>query len=135
MRILIVEDEMLIALVAEEDLTDAGHAVVGIAASYERALALAEAERPDLALMDVRLVSGRDGIEAATELRRRFGIPSILASGSKDADNLARADAADPLEWLVKPYTTEQLLQAVARAEDRAAGRAAQVATPEAGVA
>lgn len=130
MRILIVEDEMLIALVAEEDLTDAGHRVVGIAASHDRAMALAEADRPDLALMDVRLAPGPDGIEAATELRQRFGIPSILASGSMDAANIARATAAAPLEWLVKPYTTEQLLQAVARAAESLA----KAAKPQSGV-
>ena len=131
MRILIVEDEMLIALVAAEDLTEAGHGVVGIAASHDRALALAEAERPDLALMDVRLETGPDGIEAATALRQRFGIPSILASGSMDAPNIARAAAAAPLEWLVKPYTTEQLLAAVARA----AGRGTEGQAPQTGVA
>lgn len=131
MRILLVEDEMLIALTAEEDLIDAGHRVVGIASTHDRALALAEAERPDLALMDVRLAGGSDGIDAAIALRRRFGIPSILASGSMDAANRARATAAEPLEWLVKPYTTEQLLAAVARA----AGRGTEGQAPQTGVA
>ena len=116
MRILIVEDEMLIALVAEDDLTEAGHEVVGIAATAERAVELATALRPDLALMDVRLASARDGIDTATEFRHRLGIPAILATGSMDAENLRRAASAAPLEWLVKPYTSDQLRAAVARA-------------------
>lgn len=116
MRIMIVEDEMLIALVAEDDLRGAGHDVVGIASGYAQAVELAEAEHPDLVVMDVRLASDRDGIDTATTLRHRLDIPSILASGSMDSRNVARAVSASPLEWLLKPYTTAQLLAAVARA-------------------
>lgn len=112
-RILIVEDEFLIAMVAEDELTDAGHEVVGIATTYDAALRLAEDHRPDLAILDVRLASLRDGIDVALDLRQRFAIPAILATGSHDEENLRRAAPARPLGWLTKPYTPEALLDAV----------------------
>lgn len=115
-RILIVEDEFLIAMVAEDELTDAGHEIVGIAAGYESAITLAMTERPDLAILDVRLASIRDGIDVALELRQRLGIPAILATGSHDDENLRRAQPALPLGWLAKPYTPEGLIAAVANA-------------------
>lgn len=117
-RILIVEDEFLIAMVAEDELTDAGHEVVGIATTYDAALRLAEDHRPDLAILDVRLASLRDGIDVALDLRQRFAIPAILATGSHDEENLRRAAPARPLGWLTKPYTPEALLDAVEAASD-----------------
>lgn len=117
-RILIVEDEFLIAMVAEDELTDAGHEVVGIATTYDAALRLAEDHRPDLAILDVRLASLRDGIDVALDLRLRFAIPAILATGSHDEENLRRAAPARPLGWLTKPYTPEALLDAVEAASD-----------------
>lgn len=121
-RILIVEDEFLIAMVAEDELTEGGHDVVGIATTYEAAIALAQDLRPDLAVLDVRLASLRDGIDVALELRHRFAIPAILATGSHDDENLRRAAPARPLGWLTKPYTPEALLAAVGAALDAAEG-------------
>lgn len=122
MRILIVEDEILIAMVAETELAEAGHEVVGIAATFDAAVQLADIHRPDLALMDVRLASARDGIDAATEIHHRFGIPCVIASGSVDDVNIGRATAIGPMGWLVKPYSPDQLLQVVAKAALALAG-------------
>lgn len=115
-RILVVEDEFLIAMTIEDALQAAGFAVVGIAATFEQAVALADRERPDLAIMDVRLASARDGIEAAIEIRRRFGVASLFASANVDPHNQARAEQAQPAGWLSKPYTPEKLTRAVERA-------------------
>lgn len=125
-RILIVEDEFLIALAAESDLEAAGMTVVGKAANSEKALELARRTRPDLVLMDVRLGAGRDGIDTAILLRRELGIGTIFATGSIDAENLRRALPAAPLGWIAKPYTSEDLTSAVRTA-------LAQTATPEMG--
>jgi CheY-like chemotaxis protein len=116
-RVLIVEDEYLVALTAEDALLDAGYTVVGIAASAEEAVKLAEVERPDLVLMDIRLVGQRDGIDAAAEIRARFGIFSLFATAYSDPATRTRGDAAaSPLGWLAKPYPPTALTDAVAEA-------------------
>ena len=115
-RVLIVEDEFLIALTAEAELLSAGFVVVGKAASYDKAVALARSTTPDLVLMDVRLGAGRDGIDAALTLREELGLRSIIATGSMDDENRRRAAPAEPLAWLPKPYTGEDLVATVAAA-------------------
>jgi CheY-like chemotaxis protein len=121
-RILVVEDEFLIALSTEDALSAAGHVVVGIAATFEEAVALAGEKRPDLVLMDLRLASRRDGVDAAIEIRARFDIPSLFATANVDPANRARAEAARPLGWLAKPYSPEGLVAAVAAALARNRG-------------
>jgi CheY-like chemotaxis protein len=117
-RVLIVEDEYFVALDAEEALTSAGYEVCGIATSAEEALA--EAERPELVLMDIRLLGPRDGIEAAAEIRQRLGLRSLFATAHSDSATRARAEAAaSPLGWLIKPYSREQLNGAVGAAMAR----------------
>lgn len=117
-RILIVEDEFLIALTAEAELMAAGFVVVGKAATYDKAVELARSTRTDLALMDVRLGPGKDGIDAAITLRQDLDIPAIIATGSMDDENRKRAAPAKPLAWLPKPYTPEDLVATVTRALD-----------------
>jgi DNA-binding NarL/FixJ family response regulator len=118
-RILIVEDEFLIALTAEEALLAEGFEVVGVAATFEQAIEIADRERPDLELMDIRLASARDGVEAAIELRRRFGLAWLFTSANHDPENVARAQAAEPAGWLPKPYAIESLVAAVRKFEAR----------------
>jgi two-component system, response regulator PdtaR len=115
-RVLVVEDDFLIAYCSADTLAAAGLAVSGIAATFEEAVALAERERPDLVLMDIRLASERDGIDAAIAIRERFGIRCIFASANIDPENRKRADAAEALGWLPKPYSPEMLIEAVTAA-------------------
>ena len=103
-RILIVEDEMFIALEIQEVVVRAGHEVVGIAATADRAIALAEGTRPDVVLMDIRLAGERDCVEAAIEIRERFDIPSLIVSAHSDAETRLRAAPARPLGFLPKPF-------------------------------
>ena len=112
-RILIVEDEFLIAMECEWILADAGHEVVGVAADEQQALSLAERARPDLVLMDIRLARGGDGIEVAKAIRSRCGIRSLFVSAHGERETRDRGRAADPAGWLVKPYTAGMLLDAV----------------------
>ncbi len=109
-RVLIVEDEFFVAMDAEDSLTAAGFTVIGIAATADAAVALAEAQLPDIVLMDIRLVGPRDGIDAAAEIRERFGIPAVFATAHSDAATRRRAEAAAaPLGWLAKPYTRAEV--------------------------
>lgn len=116
-RLLIVEDEWLIALECEAILSDAGHEVVGVAADAATAIQMAARERPDLALVDIKLRAGSDGIEVARELRDSWNIPAVFITSYRDARLRSRADKLGrPVGWLTKPYTSELLLNAVTRA-------------------
>ena len=81
LNLLIIEDEALVAMLVEDALTLHGHRVIGIADTVASALALAEAERPDLVLCDVKLANGDSGLTAAQLLAHR-GIPSVFLSGN-----------------------------------------------------
>jgi len=115
-RIMIVEDDFLVASQMEGALTQAGFEVTAIASSAEQALELAAAERPALVVMDVRLDGKRDGIDAALELFANHGIRCVFATAHQTPDTRARAEPANPLTWLAKPYTMPSLVDAVRRA-------------------
>lgn len=111
--ILLVEDDFLVGMEVETGLRDAGYDVAGVAATAEEALDLAASSRPALAVMDIRLASQRDGVDAALDIFRTLGIRSLFASAHVDADVRARAEAARPLGWVAKPYRVETLLAAI----------------------
>jgi len=114
--ILIVEDEFLIAMQAEDALTDAGFTIAGTVASADDAIRMAAEHRPALAIMDIRLSGKRDGISAALELFAAHGIRCIFATAHADQEVMGRAGPANPLGWLQKPYSMASLVAAVERA-------------------
>lgn len=111
-RVLIVEDDYLVALSSEMALLDAEFDVLGVCASGEAALEQALATRPDLVLMDIRLAGAMDGIETALALREH-GIPCLFASANSDPGMVARGHAAMPLGWLRKPFSEAALVAMV----------------------
>jgi two-component system, response regulator PdtaR len=115
-RILVVEDDFLVAAEIEIALSDAGFDVAGVAASAAEAVELARSQRPALIVMDVRLVGEHDGIHAAVEIFRTLGIRCIFATAHYDQHSLERAKPAMPLGWLQKPYSMVSLVDAVCRA-------------------
>jgi AmiR/NasT family two-component response regulator len=108
-KVLIVEDEAAIAMELHMRIAELGHTAVGPAATGARALALAEQERPHVALMDIHLAGPQDGVAAAGELRARFGIPVIFVTAYSSPELVARAKPAQPLGWLVKPFGDREL--------------------------
>jgi CheY-like chemotaxis protein len=114
--VLIVEDEALIAAYIEEVLAESGFKVAGIAASGTEALSLAAEMRPALALVDIRLTGPIDGIELACLLRQKFALPSIFLSAVIDAETTERAQAAQPLGFLRKPFLPSQVFRAIEQA-------------------
>lgn len=118
-RILIVEDDFLIALQTEAALTEAGFNVVGTATTAEEALALAREQQPALAVMDIRLAGQRDGIDAAKDLFRELNIRCIFATAHDDPRTRERAESCAPLGWLAKPYTMASLVALVTEALSR----------------
>lgn len=121
-RILIVEDDLLIASQMEAALDKAGFDVVGLAASAKEALDLAKGEPPVLAVVDIRLAGGRDGVDTALELFRSHGVRCIFASAHTDREARNRAEPAAPLGWLQKPYAMTSLTAMVRRAVDSLRG-------------
>jgi DNA-binding NarL/FixJ family response regulator len=115
-RVLVVEDDFIVALELERNLADEGFQVVGVAGTAEEALEIATYERPDVAIMDVRLAGLRDGVDAATELYSTLGVRSIFATAHADDTTRQRASRASPLGWLEKPYSPEALISMVSKA-------------------
>jgi two-component system, response regulator PdtaR len=112
-RILVVEDDFLVAAGIERALSDARFDVAGVAASADEAVELAESQKPSLIVMDVRLAGERDGIHAAVEIFQKLGIRSIFATAHYDPRSIERAKPAMPLSWIQKPYSMVSLVNAV----------------------
>ena len=107
-RILVVEDEVMIAMLLEDMLTDLGHEVVGPATRIEDGLALAERERLDVAVLDINL----NGVRSTpiADLLSRRGIPFVVATGY-GSDGMD--DPGDARHILKKPFTPEDLDSAI----------------------
>jgi len=108
-RILVVEDEIIVAVDVQHELTSLGYRVIGIASSGVEAVQKAGQTRPDLVLMDIRLDGDMDGIEAAEQIRAKFNIPIIYLTAYADADTLQRAKVTEPFGYIIKPYQERDL--------------------------
>jgi len=108
-RILIVEDEILVARDLEQQLTVLGYTIVGIAASGEDALHLVEQEQPQLILMDIRLQGEMDGIATAEEVRSHFALPVIFLTAHADQATVQRARVTEPFGYILKPFDEREL--------------------------
>jgi len=108
-RILVVEDETIVAMDLRLRLEDLGYTVTATAASGKDAIKEAEDTLPDLALMDIVLRGSMDGIEAAGEIGNRLGIPVVFVSAYTDVETLKRAKVSGPFGYIVKPFDDRQL--------------------------
>ena len=114
LRILVAEDEALVAMLIEDMLTDMGAVVIGPASNLDEALALANSETPDLALLDVNL-AGKPIFPVADVLRAR-GVPFIFASGYGEAGIVEEHRGAVVLQKPFRESDLAQVLKAVAPA-------------------
>ena len=108
-RIMIVEDEALVALQIKEALESAGYGVPGVAASGEEAIAMALDTEPDLILMDIHLKGTIDGIQTANRIRERFDIPVIYLTAYSDTATVERAKETEPFGYILKPISDRSL--------------------------
>ena len=108
-RILVVEDEVIVAKDIANSLERLGYTVVGATASGEEALLLAEQHRPDLVLMDIKLQGQLSGIETAERLRTTFDIPAVFLTAYADDDTLRRARVTEPYGYILKPFELREL--------------------------
>jgi len=118
-RILIVEDEALLAFELESEVEAAGHEIVGLAAASDEATRLIETEKPQFAFVDIQLLDGPTGIDVGRLLSAR-GIPYVFVSG-----NVKRIpdDYAGALGAIEKPYTMNGLQNALSFIEAHVEGR------------
>jgi PAS domain S-box-containing protein len=112
-RILVVEDETIVAMDIERGLQALGFEVVATTGTGEGAIELAEKHRPDLILMDIRLQGAIDGIEAAHAIRDRLNLPIVFLTAHADTATVERAKKAEPFGYLLKPFEDQELHTAI----------------------
>ena len=108
-RLLIVEDEPIVALDLQQELEEFGCEVVGLAQSADEALMAVEETQPDLALMDLHIVGTLDGIQTARLLRDAYQVPSVFLTAYSDDATIARAVREMPYGYLTKPFQAREL--------------------------
>jgi PAS domain S-box-containing protein len=108
-RIMIVEDEGVVALQIRESLESLGYAVPLIALSGEEALEKLMETEPDLILMDIKLPGGLSGIDAARKIRGRMDVPIVYLTAFSDEETLALAQVTDPYGYVLKPFDEKSL--------------------------
>ncbi|HML26239.1 response regulator [Methanomethylovorans sp.] len=108
-KILVVEDENIVALEIKKRLQKLGYIVPGVASTGEDAISKAEGILPDLVLMDIMLKGEIDGINAAGEIRKRFNIPVIYLTAYSDGDTIERAKLTEPYGYILKPFEEDDL--------------------------
>jgi DNA-binding NarL/FixJ family response regulator len=109
--LLIVEDDIIVASDLEQELRMAGYDVVGVAMTSHEAIRLARDKRPAIAIVDIRLAEGTDGVEAAIQLYRELNIRSIFATAHSDDATQKRAEPSFPLGWVAKPYSAATVVE------------------------
>jgi PAS domain S-box-containing protein len=112
-KILIVEDEAIVAKNIEKHLLNAGYNVIGLVTTAEESIENAKTEKPDLVLMDIKLKEERDGIEAANIIRESLRLPVVFLTSYTDDETFQRAKLTDPFGYLIKPFEIKDLKRTV----------------------
>ncbi len=108
-RIIVVEDEGIVAMDIEDRANNLGYSVVGIASSGEEAIAMTEKTHPDLILMDIKIKGPMNGIGTSEKIRERFNIPVVYLTAYADGDTVRRAKVTKPFGYLIKPFDDREL--------------------------
>lgn len=108
-KILVVEDEIIIADDLCDTLTELGYEVPEPAIDYNEAIEAFEREQPDLAILDIRLAGQRSGLEVADKINTTYHFPFIFLTSNSDAATLAEAKLCRPSAFLAKPFRQSDL--------------------------
>lgn len=115
-KILVVENEIIIAKDIQNILKTLGYDASVIVSSGEEAIKKTQEIKPDLVLMNIALKGEIDGIEAAAEIRNHFDIPVVYLTGCMDEERLKRAKKAGPFSYVIKPFKERELHSTIMRA-------------------
>ena len=118
--VLIVEDQVLIAIHLQDLVVEAGHQVSAIAHDDAEALAAAARQRPAFALMDIRLARGVNGIDVARDLYTLYGVRCLFLSANIDDEVRRQAAPLRPLGFIGKPFLAAEVIGAVRDAAEKA---------------
>ncbi|WP_136636485.1 response regulator [Pseudooceanicola onchidii] len=114
-RVMIIEDEAIIAMDLQSIVSEMGHAVTGVARTRDEAVALGKAERPDLIFADIQLADNSSGIDAVNDLLEILGdVPVIFITAYPE--RLLTGEKAEPAFLITKPYSEEQVRLAASQA-------------------
>jgi len=108
-RVMVVEDDRIIADHIQATLNSLGYGVTALVSSGEEAVKKAERDNPDIVLMDIVLKGEMDGVEAASQIRSRMGIPIVFLTAFSDQKILERAKLTEPFGYLIKPFEDREL--------------------------
>ena len=113
-RILVVEDDPIIAADLQDRLQEMGYLIIGPVASGEEAFQhIKSGLQPDLVLMDIQLEGAWDGIETASQIRQHKKLPLIFLTSNSDSHTFSRAKAVNPDAFLSKPFRSRDLIHAI----------------------
>ena len=112
-KILIVDDEIIYANSLSIELKGLGYEICTIATKGEKAIKIAENEKPDIVLMDIGLPGKMDGIKTASIIKDLFRIPVIYLTGYSDKQFMAKAEIAEQHEYLIKPILEIDIKNAI----------------------
>lgn len=112
-KILIVEDELIIAKSLARQLENLNYEVIGTAAYGEQALEMIRKNPPDLVLMDIVIAGEMDGIETTEKIRSEFDLPVIYLTAYSDNETLQRVQASGSYGYILKPYKQREVHAAI----------------------
>jgi CheY-like chemotaxis protein len=118
-KVMIVEDEAVVALHLRQELTRLGYFVAGVATAGEQALKMVEEVFPDVILMDIHIQGEMDGIETAKRIPRYLHIPVIYLTAYSEDSTLKRAGDTYPYGYLIKPFLDRELHASIKMALER----------------
>jgi CheY-like chemotaxis protein len=118
-KILIVEDDDVLAKIISWRLANLGYPVCGRAASGAEAMELVVKERPDLVLMDINIRGDIDGVETTTMIKKAFKVPVVYLTSHSDGPTVERAKATRPDGFVLKPFGDNELRIAIEMALGR----------------
>jgi two-component system, response regulator PdtaR len=119
-KILIVEDEIIIAIDLKIRLENLGYYVPGIAVNGRDAIKKTAEKNPDIVLMDILLDGETDGIEVAQRIHNQYNIPIIYLTGSQNNSTLERAKTTEPYGYINKPFDNIEIDNAIQLAVSKA---------------
>ena len=108
LRVLIAEDDPLVAITLSDQLAELGHSVVAVASDGQEAIDMARREHPEIALLDIKMPNV-DGISAAEQIAAELDIPMLMLTAYSDRPLVLRAAEAGALGYLLKPVSSEEL--------------------------